>query len=206
MGLSVQLGPTCCLESRSEPAFPATPGSAVERLLATAPASCHPRLRELSARRIDDVDLAFLSELYASTRADEVAATGWPEEARRQFLAQQFQFQHRYYQEHYADADFLLLSLQGRPIGRLYWQGWPGAASLIDISLVPPQRGRGLGSALLGLLLAQADLDGRTVDLHVEPDNPARRLYKRLGFTVAGHAGVYLRMQRRPPYVATSGA
>lgn len=192
----MQSGLTCqpCLRT-SRPGACASP---IERLLASGPAACHACLRDVTTRRIADSDLDFLDDLYASTRAEEVAASGWPQEAQRQFLAQQFRFQHRYYQEHHADADFLLLMRQEAPVGRLYWRSRREGATLVDISLVPPQRGRGMGSALLGLLVAHADLQGWPIDLHVEPANPARRLYERMGFAATHTQGVYLRMLRTP--------
>jgi ribosomal protein S18 acetylase RimI-like enzyme len=39
------------------------------------------------------------------------------------------------------------------------------------------------------------------VTLHVEPDNPAARLYRRLGFERDSDNGVYIKM-RRPARVA----
>jgi ribosomal protein S18 acetylase RimI-like enzyme len=44
----------------------------------------------------------------------------------------------------------------------------------------PETRGRGIGGALIERCLAEADGD---VKLHVDYDNPAKRLYERLGFT-----------------------
>ncbi|WP_022836027.1 GNAT family N-acetyltransferase [Salisaeta longa] len=68
-----------------------------------------------------------------------------------------------------------------------------GAAVVLDTGMadfVPPHllvyiavdadyRGRGFGSALVERLRAHCD---GAIALHVEPDNPARRLYKRQGF------------------------
>lgn len=157
-----------------------------------------PRVAGLAARRIGDDDIGFLSRLYAATRADELACTGWSGEAQQQFLDQQFQFQHRYYQAHYADADFLLLQLEGQPVGRLYWHAGGAHATLIDISLLPAQRGMGLGSALLQALTARADSQQQAIGLHVEPANPAQRLYERFGFAIIATNGVYLKMRRLP--------
>jgi GNAT superfamily N-acetyltransferase len=196
MGLPVQ--PELTSPPPLRAARPGDKRSTIERLLSAGPAACHPCLRDLAVRRINDGDLGFLDDLYASTRAEEIAASGWPLEAQRQFLAQQFRFQHQYYQAHHAGADFLLLLRQGAPVGRLYWRAREQDATLVDISLVPPQRGRGLGTALLGLLVAHADLEGWPIDLHVEPANPARRLYERLGFAATHTHGVYLRMLRTP--------
>lgn len=157
-------------------------------------------LARITARRIADHDLGFLRGLYASTRAGEMAAMGWPEEAQRLFLARQFELQHRHYQVHFPGAEFLLLLSQGQPIGRLYWHagGDGGPATLVEISLLPAHRGRGVGSALLSVLARQADLEGRPISLHVDPANPARRLYERSGFIPLASQGGYLRMMRPP--------
>jgi hypothetical protein len=40
----------------------------------------------LTFRRIGNADLAFLARVYASTRAGELAATGWPDEHKAAFL------------------------------------------------------------------------------------------------------------------------
>lgn len=155
-------------------------------------------LAGITARRIAEHDLGFLRRLYASTRVEELAATRWPEEAQQLFLAQQFELQHRHYQAHFADAEFLLLLRQEQPIGRLYWHAQARQATLVEISLLPAHRGQGVGSALLSALVAQADLEGQSIDLHVDPTNPARRLYERFGFTPVAPRGGRLRMMRRP--------
>ncbi|QDQ29279.1 GNAT family N-acetyltransferase [Chitinimonas arctica] len=153
-------------------------------------------LAHLYARPIRDEDLDFLFDLYASTRAEEMAATGWTPVEQQGFLHQQFQFQHRYYQEHYHDAQFLLLLRRGTPIGRLYWWHTASRATLIDISLMPAVRGQGLGSAVLELLTRQVDKQAQPISLHVEPENPAHRLYRRFGFEVVADNRVYLKMER----------
>lgn len=161
--------------------------------------------RPVHARRIGPADQGFLQALYASTRAQELACTGWPPERQRAFLDTQFGYQQRYYAEHYADAEFLLLSHGHEAIGRLLWQDTAHASTLIDISLLPAWRGRGLGSGLLATLCGHADAAGRPVGLHVEPDNPARRLYTRFGFEVTADNGVHLKM-RRPPQSRSKSA
>ncbi len=155
-------------------------------------------LRGIEARPIDTRDLGFLQILYASTRVQEMASTGWPPSQCEQFLRQQFEFQHCYYQEHFVDADFLVLLRAGRPIGRLYWRDCgDGTASLIDLSLLPAERGRRVGTALMAMLAAHADLRGLHTVLHVEPFNRAHELYRRFGFDVVADNGIYLKMMRR---------
>lgn len=147
-------------------------------------------------RPITPQDLPFLRQLYASTREQEMARSGWSTELVADFLMQQFELQHRYYQAHYADGEFLLIERSGRPVGRLYLHWGASTLQLIDIALLPQERGRGLGSTLLAMLLERADARGLAVGLHVENDNPARHWYLRQGFAVTGENGVYLKMRR----------
>lgn len=153
--------------------------------------SDEPRLRP-----IDAADQAFLQRLYASSRETEMSRSGWPVEAIAAFLQQQFNLQQRYYQEHFPDGEFWLIEHDGEAIGRLYLFWGETTLQLIDIALLPECRGVGLGTALLDELLTRADSRGLAVGLHVETDNPARRLYRRLGFAVVGENGVYLEMRR----------
>ncbi len=60
---------------------------------------------------------------------------------------------------------------------------------------MPEFRGRGIGTALVTELFAEADASGRSVSIHVESNNPARRLYERLGFQDVGEHGVYKLME-----------
>ena len=152
----------------------------------------------VSYRPLAEADLPFLAALYASTRAEEVAATAWPEEMQRAFLDHQFRAQHNHYQGHYPAASWLVVEAAGAPIGRLYLDDRDGDLHLIDISLVPERRGGGIGTAIMADLLDWARAGGKTMTLYVEPPNPARRLYERFGFTPEGEAGVYEMMVWRP--------
>lgn len=153
-------------------------------------------IANLSFRPIEAADQAFLQRLYASARAAEVSRSGWPAESIVEFLHQQFNLQHRYYQEHFSDGEFWLIEHAGQAIGRLYLFWGETTLQIIDITLLPEHRGAGLGSALLENLLTRAAARGLAVGLHVEGDNPALRLYQRLGFVVVGDSGVYLQMHK----------
>jgi GNAT superfamily N-acetyltransferase len=52
----------------------------------------------------------------------------------------------------------------------------------LAIAVVPSLRGTGLGGQLLQAVLGEAKVLFPAVCLSVRPDNPARRLYERLGF------------------------
>jgi ribosomal protein S18 acetylase RimI-like enzyme len=159
-----------------------------------------PPLREAAAfgisyRAMTDGDLPFVAALYATTRAAEMAATGWPPEMQAAFLDQQHRAQHASYRSAHPEGEWLLIERAGEPIGRLYLARQDDMLLLVDISLLPAARGTGLGTAILTDLLAA---ETRPVQLHVERTNGARRLYARLGFEIVEEQAIYLRMVRQP--------
>ena len=145
----------------------------------------------LTFRRITDADLPFLARVYASTRAEELAVTDWPEEQKAAFLESQFRAQHAHYQKYYPKADWLITSRGHEDIGRIYVERWPSQHRIIDIALLPAYRGRGFGEALLRDLMDEAASCGKAVSIHVEKNNPAMRLYRQLGFETEEDKGVY---------------
>ncbi|MBN6152037.1 GNAT family N-acetyltransferase [Xanthomonas sp. AmX2] len=163
------------------------------------------RARGIGLRAARDADLAWLRELYASTRGAELATVPWPEPAKRAFLDQQFALQHAHYLTHYADADFLIVEAAQAPLGRLYLQRAAAPHVLVDISLLPAWRGQGLGTALVAHAQALADAAGCALALHVLHANPdAQRLYARLGFVAAGASDTHLAMHWRAACAAAA--
>ncbi len=156
------------------------------------------RFAGVSLRPITDHDREFLRALYASTRAAELAPVPWPDEVKAAFLAEQFGFQDAHYRAHFPRADLLLVMYEGAAIGRIYVDRSESDISLIDIALLPAYQRRGIGSALLAELLDEADARPRAISLHVEPNNPAYRLYARLGFALIENRGVYDFLRRAP--------
>lgn len=84
---------------------------------------------------------------------------------------------------------------KGDAIGRIYVDT-RGEVRLMDVTLLPAWRNQGIGTRLLQALLAYADALGRPASLHVEPFNPAKRMYERAGFAVSETRGLYEFMVR----------
>lgn len=156
----------------------------------------------LALRRVEEADLPFLAELYASTRREEVAQTPWTDEQKEAFLRWQFENQHAHYQQYYPDCEFLVVEREAggarEPVGRLYVDRWADQIRLVDVALLPEHRGSGLGTALLERLLAEGRERGLPVSIHVEYNNPALRLYRRLGFRHVDSNGIYYLMKWTP--------
>jgi len=151
--------------------------------------------QSLSLRPIRKADEAFLSKLYASTRQDEMAQSGWPREQIDAFLEMQFQAQHKYYQEQFHGAAFDLILHGGDLVGRLYVERRSDELRIIDIAILPEHRGKGIGSHYLRQVMEEAGEAGKPVRIHVEVNNPAMTLYKQLGFKKTGETGVYYLME-----------
>jgi GNAT superfamily N-acetyltransferase len=143
-------------------------------------------------------DEAFLQDLYASTRADELAPLGWSPAQQQAFTQMQYQAQRRSYLAQFPAAEHCIIQRAGADVGRLIVDHCGDMIRVIDISLLPEHRNVGLGSGLLRDLQAEAVRAGKAVGLHVNGGNRARRLYVRLGFVVTGESVFYLEMTWRP--------
>jgi ribosomal protein S18 acetylase RimI-like enzyme len=146
-------------------------------------------------RPITPEDDAFLARVYASSRAEELAVTGWPEELKAKFCRSQFDAQTKYYTENYPAASFQIIERDGWPVGRLYVDQSEKEIRIVDITLLPEFRGSGIGAKLLGEVQDEARAAGKSVSIHVERFNRALGLYQRLGFQQVEDKGVYLLME-----------
>ena len=140
-------------------------------------------------------DRDFLLRVYASTREEELRLVDWSTDQKAAFLRMQFEAQDAYYREHYDPATFDVVEVDGEPAGRLYVARWEDEIRIMDIALLPQFRGHGVGARLLRGLLDEAARARRRLSIHVEKNNPALRLYERLGFAPVADRGVYLLLE-----------
>ena len=141
----------------------------------------------LRPARPDDRD--FLLRVTVADREPQLAALDWEPGAKQALLLQQARVQEG---AHGVGSDRLVVELDGQDIGRLYRRELSGPElRLVDLTLLPPWRGQGIGTALLLDLIAEAQRRRLLLSLHVAHDNPAYRLYTRLGFVPTGQDEVY---------------
>jgi ribosomal protein S18 acetylase RimI-like enzyme len=152
----------------------------------------------VSLRAVHSGDQEFLFRLYAGTRLHEIAAFGWSPAQQEAFLRMQFTAQQRWYETAYAQAEQQIVMLETAPIGRVIVHRAGDATTLVDISLLPEHRGRGIGGGLIRELVQRCAQEGVPVSLQVLKTNPAARLYQRLGFVKTSEDEVYLQMEKRP--------
>ena len=66
----------------------------------------------------------------------------------------------------------------------------------MEITLLPIHRRQGIGTRVIGEVLRHADALALPISLHVEPLNPAKRIYERMKFEVRETQGLYELMVR----------
>ncbi len=151
----------------------------------------------ITLRPLTAADQDFVLELYTSTRAD-LAALECDPGMREQLIRMQSEAQQAHYRAHYPRAQVsVIVDADGSRIGRLYVDRGPHEIRLVDISLLPGHRRRGIGQMLLRALMTEGEQAALPVRLSVLSGNPAIHLYQRLGFEAEGMMGAHHAMQWR---------
>ena len=84
------------------------------------------------------------------------------------------------------DGGASILRLEATDAGWLHVQETGHVIQLRQIFLLPEMRNRGLGTNFLNWMKERADRKRKDLTLDVLTNNPARRLYERLGFKAVG--------------------
>jgi GNAT superfamily N-acetyltransferase len=160
--------------------------------------------RSITLRPVRPDDAEFLREVYASTRREELAATGWDSAQQEDFINMQFEAEHQLYPQQYPRATHEIILLDGQPIGRLMVERVEEAIRGVDIALLPEYRSAGYGGLLIRKLLDEATQTGKPFRIQVVKWNRAVRLYQRLGFVQTGESPTHLQMEWRADAPNTS--
>lgn len=135
-------------------------------------------------------DQEFMFQVFTSTRP-EMALSGWPAREIENFLRWQFRLQDSQYHQNYPDAAFEVVLVDGGPAGRIYRNRTEKALHLIELTLLPEFRGRGIGGRIFSDLVQEADRSSLLLTLQVEVSNAIEGYYRRLGFVEQEERGGY---------------
>ena len=155
----------------------------------------------VSLRPFQPEDEEFLVKLYGSTREAELAMVPWDAAQREAFVRAQMTAQLRHYQSEYPRAIHQIIELDGRSIGRIYVDRRPDEIRILDITLLPENRGKGVGSPLIQALMDEAAQTRRKLTIHLEAFGPGSRshsLFARLGFKPTESHGFHTLFARAP--------
>jgi ribosomal protein S18 acetylase RimI-like enzyme len=140
----------------------------------------------LLLRPAADADAGFARTLYAATR-DDLRLLPLPPAQLDQLIAMQQRVHEEGRRAAYPNAEVLVLEHAGEPVGRVVLDTTGSDWRLVELTLLPSMRGRGLGALLLAALQRRAAACGARIGLAVLRSNtPALRLYARAGFTIEG--------------------
>jgi ribosomal protein S18 acetylase RimI-like enzyme len=153
---------------------------------------------KLSLRPERPEDESFLFEVYAGTRQEELALTGWDAPTRTAFVQMQFKAMRQGYASQHPRAQFCVILVSGNPVGRMVVDRSEENICLVDMALLVEHRGKGIGTILMRELLAEAARVAKPIRLHVFKQSRPIRWYERLGFCKTGDNGAYDRMEWHP--------
>lgn len=151
---------------------------------------------KLRPKNIDDEE--FLLKLYSSTREEELSIVPWTRQEKDAFIQMQFNAQTKYYTQIYPEMEYQIILHDNIPAGRLIIARLSGEIRIVDISIITDQRGLGTGKKLLQEIINEAQSANKKAVLHVEQNNRAQNLYKRMGFNIVSYEGFYFRMEWDP--------
>ena len=147
-------------------------------------------------------DEPFLLQVFACTRAAELALVPWSDEQRDAFLQMQFNAQHSYYHERHPDADYKIILRDDEAVGRLYVLREKDLIRIMDITVLPDYRNAGIGSGLIQSLLDEATGAKQKVQIYVENFNPSLALFKKMNFSLLKEDGFNLLLEWGLPAAA----
>jgi ribosomal protein S18 acetylase RimI-like enzyme len=122
--------------------------------------------------------------LFASDKLAQFAAIGLPQPQAEQLVEMQWNGRNLTYAQQYPGAEDWVVSLMdGTAVGRYSLQKTAQGVRMIDLAILPEHRNCGIGTQVLQQVSGMIAATKGIFSLRVEKDNPAQRLYARLGFT-----------------------
>lgn len=130
-------------------------------------------------------DEKFLQALYADTR-DDLREMIADESQLNQLLLMQYMAQKSTYSAEFPNSVDQIVMLDDEPVGRLLLDHRKNSIHTVDVAFLRAARNRGIGTAVLSGLLEECSKRGVRFTLSVLKNNPAIRLYERLGCRIDG--------------------
>lgn len=153
---------------------------------------------QINKTPVTTADEEFLFALYAETRHEEMSLVNWDEAQKTAFLRQQFQAQHNYYTSKFPSADFLILSVNGENVGRLYTADFADEIRILDLTIASAKRGQGIGTALIGEIVKKGRQENKSIQIYLETTGRSASIFSRFGFEPISGDEVYQLWQFDP--------
>lgn len=164
------------------------------------PPSFSPDLPQgITLRPVDErTDLPFLLDLFASTREHLLQAVDLPPEGKRILVESQFNAQRSGFNRTFQDGTFNLILQHGVPIGQWYVDENRQRVLLVHAALIKSSRGHGIIAALTRQLAIHSRRQNKPFLASVEKHNPAREIWRHLGFHAIEDHATHERLEHHP--------
>lgn len=149
----------------------------------------------ITFKNVEEKDLPLIEQLYRNTREKELTLTNWPEAQKQRFITMQSMARLAEYKKSFPHTSHRIIFYQKKPAGALYLGESDHEIRVLDISLLPDFRGKGIGRNILTDLLFSAAQKNKSVSLHVLCDSPAKKLYEDLGFKKVSETNTHVYME-----------
>ena len=140
----------------------------------------------LDLRAASEQDREFLYALHCSTMREVIERTwGWDDT-----------WQRADFEKRFAAYTVSIIEAGSRSVGSLWLEQRPDSLYIHDLEIEPASQGRGIGTAVIEMVIEQGSSRELPIVLSVVPANPrAMRLYERLGFRVTCVEPPFIRMR-----------
>jgi len=144
-------------------------------------------------------DEPFLHDLYFAIRGPEFALAPVSPAQRVALIEMQFRLQTGAYAATYPHSCYHIVLLDGKPVGRLWVDRDEDSYRLVDIAIHPEVHSKGIGTALIQRLQADAQQAKLPIRSTVNRFNPGSlRFHQRLGFRIVREDEMNYSMEWRP--------
>lgn len=138
----------------------------------------------IDSREATQDDKAFLWRLKVAAMREYVEAVyGWDEAE-----------QYRFFEKGFRPEELRIIRLDGRDAGMYKFQVREEDLFLCRIEMLPELQGRGIGTTVIRGMIEEALKARKPLRLQVFKNNPAQRLYERLGFIKTGETDTHFKM------------
>ena len=150
-------------------------------------------MKELNIRKADATDSDFVFAVKKAAFREYVEQVEeWDDTHQRGLHNKRFDSQ-----------NFRIIQFQGNDIGFFSTSCTADSLKVYQFFIHPEYQGRGIGSACMTRILADADVSGKTVNLQVLKINiRGIAFYQRLGFSIIGEDSTHVQMKKLPALTA----
>ncbi len=149
---------------------------------------------KVTYKKEDPTYADFVKRIFFQYKTNELMAHQWPKQMLIPILEAQFASQEMGYSMQFPNAEKMILMIRDKAIGRLLLDKGK-TYHIVNITLDDEFQGQSIGTAILKDIIDKAKNEKKQVTLKVHKNNPAFRLYKRLGFEVSDEDEIFYSMK-----------